>query len=230
MQAYCELTDAGKLRRLHSLAVVTLSRFSLRIPEIRYHCFDTNLLYRVTEQSGQRYILRLACPGWRTIEDLQSEAMWLVALARDTDIRSPHFDQRDGLYCRLEVSPMTQALRDLPLVFRILGWAARIGVIVAGAVAAAIAIAFFVDAYLPGNLSSMSTHDIVLALLIVGGFVAHGFAWRWPLVAGSIAVGLAVSIAFVDREMTAFIYILGIGALVHVVVGAKKAQASRAQP
>jgi Ser/Thr protein kinase RdoA (MazF antagonist) len=34
-------------------------------------------------------MLRLAYPGWRTLTDLQSEAMWLEALSRDTDIAAP---------------------------------------------------------------------------------------------------------------------------------------------
>jgi Ser/Thr protein kinase RdoA (MazF antagonist) len=34
-------------------------------------------------------MLRLAAPGWRTFEDLRSEALWLEALNRDTDIPAP---------------------------------------------------------------------------------------------------------------------------------------------
>ena len=34
-------------------------------------------------------MLRLAYPGWRTLQDLQSEALWLDALARDTNLPVP---------------------------------------------------------------------------------------------------------------------------------------------
>ena len=83
------LSAAGRLRRLHALAVAALSHYDLREPEMAYHGFDTNLFYRVRTAPGERFMLRLASPGWRTLEDLQSEAMWLDALGRDTDIRAP---------------------------------------------------------------------------------------------------------------------------------------------
>ena len=89
MKPYADLSLAGKLRRLHRLAVDALSRYDLRGPVLAYHGFATNLLYRVTTGSGERFILRLAAPGWRALEDLQSEAMWLSALARDTTIPVP---------------------------------------------------------------------------------------------------------------------------------------------
>jgi Ser/Thr protein kinase RdoA (MazF antagonist) len=89
MQPYTALTPAGKLRRLRQLAQQALACYDLKNPQLTYHTFDTNLLYRVTTTNGERFILRLAYPGWRTFEDLQSEALWLEALARDTVIPAP---------------------------------------------------------------------------------------------------------------------------------------------
>ena len=91
MIPYTALTPAGKLRRLHRLALAALACYDLKDPQLTYHAFDTNLLYRVTAATtnGERFILRLAYPGWRTFEDLQSEALWLDALARDTVIPAP---------------------------------------------------------------------------------------------------------------------------------------------
>jgi Ser/Thr protein kinase RdoA (MazF antagonist) len=89
MQSYSDLTPAGKLRRLHNLALAAIAQYDLDRPEIVYHGFDTNLLYRVTSASGERFMLRLAYPGWRTLQDLQSEAMWLEAIRRDTSITAP---------------------------------------------------------------------------------------------------------------------------------------------
>jgi len=89
MKPYNDLSKAGKLRRLHALAVAALAHYELDTPELVYHAFDTNLLYRVTTRPGERFMLRLAVPGWRTFEDLRSEAMWLRALERDTGVRAP---------------------------------------------------------------------------------------------------------------------------------------------
>ena len=89
MKPFSDLTAAGKLRRLHNLAVAALALHNLRNPKLSFHCFETNLLYRVTAASGERYMLRLATPGWRTLEDLQAEAAWLQALRLETSLAVP---------------------------------------------------------------------------------------------------------------------------------------------
>ncbi|MBT3271538.1 MAG: phosphotransferase [Spirochaetales bacterium] len=86
---YSQLSRAGRVRRLHNLAVKALGEYDLRVKSLEYHCFDTNLLYRVLTNDGDRYILRLAVPGWRTLDDLLAEASWLDALRQDTDITVP---------------------------------------------------------------------------------------------------------------------------------------------
>lgn len=87
--AFDRLTPAGQLRRLHDLAAAALTHFDLVDPVITYHTFATNLLYRVTTAGGERFMLRLAAPGWRTLVDLQSEALWLAALAHESTIVVP---------------------------------------------------------------------------------------------------------------------------------------------
>ena len=89
MKLYNELSLAGKLRRLHGLAIAALARYDLDRPQLAYHGFETNLLYRVTTASGERFMLRLASPGWRTSEDLRSEAWWLDALWHETALPVP---------------------------------------------------------------------------------------------------------------------------------------------
>jgi Ser/Thr protein kinase RdoA (MazF antagonist) len=89
MKPYGDLSAAGRLRRLRSLALAAIARYDLRDPEVYYHGFDTNLLYRVTAASGERFMLRLAYPGWRAFEDLLSEVLWLNALRRDTSVLAP---------------------------------------------------------------------------------------------------------------------------------------------
>ena len=83
------LTDAGQLRRLRALAQAALRHYDLARPTLAFHAFATNVLYRVTTASGERFVLRLAVPGWRTLEDHLAEAAWLDALARDTSVRAP---------------------------------------------------------------------------------------------------------------------------------------------
>ncbi|MFO7632477.1 MAG: phosphotransferase [Caldilinea sp.] len=56
---------------------------------MRVHSFATNLLYSVQSDTGERFMLRMAYPGWRTLEDLRAEAAWLDALHEDTDIGAP---------------------------------------------------------------------------------------------------------------------------------------------
>jgi Ser/Thr protein kinase RdoA (MazF antagonist) len=99
MKSYNDLSLAGKLRRLHDLALTALAHYDLESPEITYHGFSTNLLYRVTTASGERFMLRLAAPGWRTFEDLVSEALWLDALNRETALAVPRIiPARSGKY------------------------------------------------------------------------------------------------------------------------------------
>lgn len=112
MKPYQELTFKGKLRRLGELAASALAQYDLENPQLTFHTFDTNLLYRVTTPSGERFMLRLAYPGWRTFSDLQSEALWLEALSRDTSIPIPRIlPTRSGEY----VQPLSRA--DIPRVW-----------------------------------------------------------------------------------------------------------------
>jgi len=84
-----DLTDAGRLRRLRGIAVAALNQYDLARPTLTFHAFATNVLYRVTTPAGERFVLRLAVPGWRTHDDHLAEAAWLDALARDTTVRAP---------------------------------------------------------------------------------------------------------------------------------------------
>lgn len=89
LKPYDQLTFRGKLRRVRALAELGVTHYPLNNPQLTYHGFETNLLYRVHDGTGARFMLRLACPGWRSYEDLLSEALWLRALAQDTDIPVP---------------------------------------------------------------------------------------------------------------------------------------------
>jgi Ser/Thr protein kinase RdoA (MazF antagonist) len=89
VKLFKNLTKIGKLRRLRELACAALQQYDLNDPQLDFYAFATNLLFRVTTASGERFMLRLASPGWRTSDDLRSEAMWMQALARDTNVGVP---------------------------------------------------------------------------------------------------------------------------------------------
>jgi Ser/Thr protein kinase RdoA (MazF antagonist) len=94
-----KLSFTAKLHRLHALALDALTHYDLKDPQLTYHAFETNLLYRVTTAAEERFMLRLASPGWRTFEDLQSEALWLDALCRETCVSAPRvIPARTGEY------------------------------------------------------------------------------------------------------------------------------------
>lgn len=54
---------------------------------------DTNLIYRIWADDGRQFALRIANPKWRGVEAAVSEAMWLDALVRDTDIPVPQMQR-----------------------------------------------------------------------------------------------------------------------------------------
>lgn len=87
---YASFTPLGRLRCIGRLAAATLRAYDLRLQRLRLYAFATNPLYQVVTDSGERFMLRLAYPGWRTLEDLRAEAAWLEALAADTDIGAPN--------------------------------------------------------------------------------------------------------------------------------------------
>ncbi|MFO7623755.1 MAG: hypothetical protein R6V73_05340, partial [Anaerolineales bacterium] len=62
---FASLTRIGKIRRIGQLAAAALSEYDIRVHSQRIHSFATNLLYRVQSDTGERFVLRMAYPGWR---------------------------------------------------------------------------------------------------------------------------------------------------------------------
>lgn len=103
------LTKQGRVRRLRKLALNALAQYDLDVSGLRLAGAFTNTIFRVWGQlrngfedhsakdSSNSYILRVCFPGWRTETDLRSEAIWLQALDRDTDIGAPRpYAARNG--------------------------------------------------------------------------------------------------------------------------------------
>lgn len=89
MKAFPELTLRGKERRLRRLVWQALRQYPIRVVDLRLLGFFTNLLYQVRTADGQRLVLRVCAPGWRTDTDLFSEASWLQDLAQHPEIGAP---------------------------------------------------------------------------------------------------------------------------------------------
>lgn len=89
MKPFEQLSQRGRFRRLHQMAVAALPRYGLAGASCTLMNASTNTIFDVRTRAGERLVLRIASPGWRTHTDLQSEAMWLEALARDTDLCTP---------------------------------------------------------------------------------------------------------------------------------------------
>ncbi|MFN2156927.1 MAG: phosphotransferase enzyme family protein [Anaerolineae bacterium] len=89
MQAFQQLTKRGQARRLRKLALRALEQYPLDVADVHLVGTFTNTLFRVRAADGTSYVLRVCTPGWRTETDLRSEAMWLAALAHETDIGAP---------------------------------------------------------------------------------------------------------------------------------------------
>jgi Ser/Thr protein kinase RdoA (MazF antagonist) len=117
MKPYNDLSRIARLRLLHGLAVTALAHYDLKNPEIAFFGYETNLLFRVTAASGERFMLRLATPGWRAFEDLRSEAMWLSALIRDTLLSVPKIiPARSGEYVLPLSSPVVPGVWNASLM------------------------------------------------------------------------------------------------------------------
>ena len=89
MKDFQALTAQGKARRLRTLVLNALQQYSFEIANLRLLGIYSNLLFRVDTTAGASYVVRVCAPNWRTEEDLRSEAIWLQALDRDTDIGAP---------------------------------------------------------------------------------------------------------------------------------------------
>jgi Ser/Thr protein kinase RdoA (MazF antagonist) len=89
MRAFERLTKQGKARRLRRLAMTALDGYELEVANVRLIGVHTNILFRVGTVGGEKYVIRICQPGWRTATDLRSEVMWLQDLSCNTDIGAP---------------------------------------------------------------------------------------------------------------------------------------------
>jgi Ser/Thr protein kinase RdoA (MazF antagonist) len=86
MRAYEELTEQGKIRRLHGLARAALDFYDIPVQRLSCIARDTNTTFRVDAADGARFALRVGAPPTDTNLDIDTEMAWLDALARETSI------------------------------------------------------------------------------------------------------------------------------------------------
>ena len=88
MQAFSTLTRRGQLGRLRRLGRAALGRYGLEDARLTPLRHEHNTTFRVDARGGP-YVLRISRPDVRDPGSIASEAAWLCALRRDTDLGVP---------------------------------------------------------------------------------------------------------------------------------------------
>jgi Ser/Thr protein kinase RdoA (MazF antagonist) len=84
---------------MRKIATAAFKKYDLDVSTFSLLGWYTNLLFHTWERDGNQYVLRVCAPGWRTDTDLRSEAMWLEALHRESEIVAPRcYPSIDGDY------------------------------------------------------------------------------------------------------------------------------------
>lgn len=104
MRPYDELTEPGKIRRMHGIARDALGCYDLEIARLKCIARDTNTTFRVDTGGGHTFALRVGAPGVDTDVDTPTELAWLDALADESLITAahPHRNRSGELVTRVE--------------------------------------------------------------------------------------------------------------------------------
>ena len=99
MRPYEELTETGKIRRMHGIAHVALEQYDLEVSRLRCIARDTNTTFRVDTTDRRTFALRVGAPRSDTAVDTATELAWLDMLADDPAIEAvrPHRNRAGGL-------------------------------------------------------------------------------------------------------------------------------------
>ncbi len=89
MKDYQSLTLTGKIRRFRNLVIKALAHYDFQWSKIVYLGWFTNLLFKLTTQDGNDYVVRVCAPNWRTDQDAQAEGEWLEFLNQEGTIQAP---------------------------------------------------------------------------------------------------------------------------------------------
>ena len=89
MRTFDELTTLGKARRLRPLALNALAQYGFDVDRLELIRNDLNGIFRVRTTGGQSYLLRVCLPHHHDLATLESEIIWLQALAYEAAIAAP---------------------------------------------------------------------------------------------------------------------------------------------
>jgi len=112
MKAYTELTRLGKIRRLRQVVLSALAEYDLRVEWIKFLTIETNTMFQIRAEDGERFVLRIYSDEETTLKENQAEMFWLETLIRDTDIKVTEPVARcDGKYITIISLPGVPAER-----------------------------------------------------------------------------------------------------------------------
>ena len=99
MKPYEQLTQRGKLRRLRPLCWQVLQAYDLQVKQLSFLTIETNTMFKVVTEAGDKYVLRIYSDVDTTRFDNEVELFWLVALCQETNLNVVEpVPRRDGRY------------------------------------------------------------------------------------------------------------------------------------
>ena len=89
LRSLAHLSPTERVDRLQRLAYAALRAYDLPGAQITPLRIFNNAVFQVDVGHGQRYVLRLHRPGYRSLFHTRSELRYLQALRRDTGLTVP---------------------------------------------------------------------------------------------------------------------------------------------
>ncbi len=83
------MSHSGQVRRLKRLGEEALRAYPLDVARLVPLRHEDNTTFRVETARGGRYVLRISRPRKQTVERIESEMIWLVALRREAGVQVP---------------------------------------------------------------------------------------------------------------------------------------------
>ena len=106
MKPYDELSRRGKIRRLRQVAIQALAHYELRVKWVKFLTIETNTMFKVLSEEGERFVLRIYSDEETTLSENQTELFWLEAIKRDTDLNiTEPVARRDGEFITIITAP-----------------------------------------------------------------------------------------------------------------------------
>jgi Ser/Thr protein kinase RdoA (MazF antagonist) len=106
IKPFDQLTRLGVIQRLRRVALRALKAYDLEVKWVRFLTIETNTMFQVRTEDGERYVLRIYSEEETTLRENQAEMFWLGTLIRDTDIKvTEPVPRRDGEYITIVQAP-----------------------------------------------------------------------------------------------------------------------------